>query len=121
MLSVHVLRRQQPRRSARAAAANKSAEDANAVREKLRGQLNSVLATSETARGLIVNMSDVLFDTGKYTLKPNTQISLAKVAGILQAYPGLEAAGGGLYRQRGWRGVSTRSSQRIAPMQCGIF
>jgi outer membrane protein OmpA-like peptidoglycan-associated protein len=35
-------------------------------------------------------MSDVLFDTGKYTLKPTTQISLAKVAGILQAYPGLK-------------------------------
>jgi outer membrane protein OmpA-like peptidoglycan-associated protein len=52
--------------------------------------LNSVLATSETARGLIVNMSDVLFDTGKYTLKPNTQIALAKVSGILQSYPGLK-------------------------------
>ena len=65
-------------------------QDANAVREKLRGQLNSVLATSESARGLIVNMSDVLFDTGKYTLKPETQISLAKVSGILQAYPGLK-------------------------------
>jgi len=75
---------------AKAAAANKSAEDANAVRERLRSQLNSVLATSETARGLIVNMSDVLFDTGRYTLKPNTQLSLAKVAGILQAYPGLK-------------------------------
>ena len=49
-----------------------------------------MLATSETARGLIVNMSDVLFDTGKYTLKPTTQISLAKVAGILEAYPGLK-------------------------------
>ena len=35
-------------------------------------------------------MSDVLFDTGKYTLKPDTQISLAKVSGILQAYPGLK-------------------------------
>jgi outer membrane protein OmpA-like peptidoglycan-associated protein len=75
---------------ARAAEANKSAESANAVRERLRNQLNSVLATSETARGLIVNMSDVLFDTGRYTLKPGTQISLAKVAGILQAYPGLK-------------------------------
>ena len=75
---------------ARAAEANKSAENANAVRERLRSQLNSVLATSETARGLIVNMSDVLFDTGKYTLKPDTKISLAKVAGILQAYPGLK-------------------------------
>jgi outer membrane protein OmpA-like peptidoglycan-associated protein len=49
-----------------------------------------VLATSESARGLIVNMSDVLFDTGRYTLKQGTQISLAKVAGILQAYPGLK-------------------------------
>ncbi len=76
--------------NAQAAAATKNAEDANAVREKLRGQLNSVLATSETARGLIVNMSDVLFDTGKYTLKPGTQVSLAKVSGILQAYPGLK-------------------------------
>ena len=75
---------------ARAAAANKSANDANEVRERLRSQLNSVLATSESARGLIVNMSDVLFDTGRYTLKPNTQISLAKVSGILQAYPGLK-------------------------------
>ena len=75
---------------ARAAEANKSAESANAMREKLRSQLNSVLATSETARGLIVNMSDVLFATGKYALKPQTQISLAKVAGILQSYPGLK-------------------------------
>jgi outer membrane protein OmpA-like peptidoglycan-associated protein len=93
---------------AKAAAANKSADDANAVRERLRGQLNSVLATSETARGLIVNMSDVLFDTGRYTLKPTTQISLAKVAGILQAYPGLklqvegytDSVGGDDYNQK---------------------
>ena len=93
---------------ARAAEASKSAENANAVREKLRDQLNSVLATSETARGLIVNMSDVLFDTGKYSLKPNTQISLAKVAGILQAYPGLklqvegytDSVGGEAYNQK---------------------
>ena len=93
---------------ARATEANKSAEDANAVREKLRNQLNSVLATSESARGLIVNMSDVLFDTGKYSLKPNTQISLAKVAGILQAYPGLklqvegytDSVGGESYNQK---------------------
>jgi outer membrane protein OmpA-like peptidoglycan-associated protein len=75
---------------AKAETANKNAEDANAVREKLREQLNAVLATSETARGLIVNMSDVLFDTGKYTLKPDTKVSLAKVSGILLSYPGLK-------------------------------
>jgi len=93
---------------ARAAEANKSAQDANAIREKLRVQLNSVLATSESARGLIVNMSDVLFDTAKYTLKPDTKISLAKVAGILQAYPGLklqvegytDSVGGDDYNQK---------------------
>lgn len=75
---------------AQAAAASKSADSARDARERLRSQLNTVLATSESARGLIVNMSDVLFDTGKYTLKPNTQISLAKVSGILQSYPGLK-------------------------------
>jgi outer membrane protein OmpA-like peptidoglycan-associated protein len=75
--------------AAKAQAAS-SVQDANAVREKLREQLNNVLQTTETARGLIVNMSDVLFDTGKYTLKQSTQVSLAKVAGILQAYPGLK-------------------------------
>jgi outer membrane protein OmpA-like peptidoglycan-associated protein len=82
--------------NARAAAAQAqhqaqaSQDDAAAIREKLRAQLNSVLATTENARGLIVNLSDVLFDTGKYTLKPGTQVSLAKVATILQLYPGLK-------------------------------
>ena len=75
---------------AQAAQANKAADQATEARERLKSQLNSVLATSETARGLIVNMSDVLFDTGKYALKPTTQISLAKVSGILLSYPGLK-------------------------------
>jgi outer membrane protein OmpA-like peptidoglycan-associated protein len=88
--------------------AQQSQQDASAVREKLRAQLNSVLATSESARGLIVNMSDVLFDTAKYTLKPGTQVSLAKVATILQLYPGLkvqvegytDSVGGDEYNQK---------------------
>jgi len=70
--------------------AQQSQQDAEATREKLRTQLNSVLQTTESARGLIVNLSDVLFDTNKYTLKPGTQVSLAKVATILQLYPGLK-------------------------------
>ena len=60
------------------------------MREKLRAQLNSVLQTQETARGLIVNMSDVLFDTAKYTLKPDAKEKLARVSGILLAYPDLK-------------------------------
>ena len=60
------------------------------MREKLKAQLNSVLQTQETARGLIVNMSDVLFDTAKYTLKPDAKEKLARVSGILLAYPDLK-------------------------------
>jgi len=64
--------------------------DREELRAKLLQQFNAILATRDTARGLVVNLSDVLFDTGKYTLKPGTQISLAKVSGILQSYPGLK-------------------------------
>ena len=60
------------------------------MRERLRAQLSQVLQTQETARGLIVNMSDVLFDTAKYTLKPEAREKLAKVSGILLAYPDLK-------------------------------
>ena len=73
-----------------AADANRRASSAEAMREKLRAQLNEVLQTTETPRGLVVNLSDVLFDTGKYTLKPNTQVSLARIAGIFQSYPGVK-------------------------------
>ncbi|MES1258006.1 MAG: OmpA family protein [Acidobacteriota bacterium] len=64
-------------------------KDRAALREQLRNQLNLVLETRDTARGLIVNMSDVLFDTGKYTLRGGTKEKLAKVSGILLAHPGL--------------------------------
>ena len=60
------------------------------LRQQLQQQLNSILQTRDTARGLIVNMSDVLFDTNKYTLKPGAREKLAKVSGILLAYPGLK-------------------------------
>ena len=69
------------------------------MRERLKQQLNQVLQTTETARGLIVNMSDVLFDFNKYTLKQEAQVKLAKVSGILLAYPESQASGGRLYRQ----------------------
>jgi len=69
--------------------------DKAAMRLKLSEQLNSILQTRDTARGLIVSMSDVLFDTGKFSLKPGAREKLAKVAGILLAYPGLNIAVGG--------------------------
>jgi outer membrane protein OmpA-like peptidoglycan-associated protein len=76
--------------AARAQAAAQQAEnDRNTMRERLRQQLSAVMETRETARGLIVNISDVLFDFNKYTLKPAAREKMAKVAGILLAYPGL--------------------------------
>ena len=67
-------------------------EEKRQLREQIRQQLNLILETRETARGLIVNMSDVLFDTGKYTLKPGAREKLAKIGGIVLAHPGLKLA-----------------------------
>ena len=75
--------------------AQQAETDKAALRARLSEQLNSILQTRDTARGLIVSMSDVLFDTGQYSLKPGAREKLAKVAGILLAYPGLNIAVGG--------------------------
>jgi len=71
------------------AAVAQSEQEKNALRAKLREQLNVILETRETARGLIVNLSDVLFDTASATLKPGAREKLARVAGILSAHPDL--------------------------------
>jgi outer membrane protein OmpA-like peptidoglycan-associated protein len=78
------------------------------LRTQLLKQFNAVLQTRDTARGLIVNMSDVLFDTGKYSLRPVAREKLAKVAGIVSGHPGLsldveghtDSVGGDDYNQR---------------------
>jgi outer membrane protein OmpA-like peptidoglycan-associated protein len=78
---------------AEAAKARQSAAQAEAEKTQLRAQLlqqlNAVLQTQDSARGLIVNMSDVLFDVGSSQLKPATREKLAKISGILLAHPGL--------------------------------
>ena len=85
---------------------------AETVRLELRAQLlkqfNAILQTRDTVRGLVVNMSDVLFDTGKYSLRPLAREKLAKVAGIVSGHPGLrldvegytDSVGGDDYNQR---------------------
>jgi outer membrane protein OmpA-like peptidoglycan-associated protein len=73
--------------------ARKAVKDAEAekagLRAQLLNQLNSILQTQDTARGLIVNMSDVLFDTGSFTLKAGAREKLAKISGVLLSHPGL--------------------------------
>jgi outer membrane protein OmpA-like peptidoglycan-associated protein len=71
-------------------------------------QFNDILQTRDTARGLIVNMSDVLFDTAKFSLRPEAREKLAKVAGIVSGHPGLrldveghtDSVGGDDYNQQ---------------------
>jgi len=74
-------------------AANAEAERARKAAEDLRAQLlqqfNRILETRDSPRGLVITMADVLFDTGKYDLRPATRESLAKVAGIILGHPGL--------------------------------
>ena len=78
------------------------------LRALLLKQFSAVLQTRDTARGLIVNMSDVLFDFGKFTLRPLAREKLAKVAGIVAGHPGLtldveghtDSVGGDAYNQQ---------------------
>jgi outer membrane protein OmpA-like peptidoglycan-associated protein len=82
----------------RAAAASSDTQLQQAVRdrEELRARLlqqfNLILETRDTARGLVVNMSDVLFDSGRYTLRPLAREKLAKISGIVLGYPSLKLA-----------------------------
>ena len=59
------------------------------LRQQLLQQFNMILETRDSARGLIVNMSDVLFDTAKWTLRPIAREKLARVSGIVLSHPGL--------------------------------
>jgi outer membrane protein OmpA-like peptidoglycan-associated protein len=103
-----VARAQQEQAQAEAEAARLAADDAARQREvaerqrqeaiqqkeemraRLLAQLNQVLQTRDTARGLIVSMPDVLFDFNKYTLKPEARERLARISGIVLAYPDLK-------------------------------
>jgi outer membrane protein OmpA-like peptidoglycan-associated protein len=91
--------------------ARKSQEEAERqkreLRQRLQAQLNAVLETTNSTRGLIVNMSDVLFDTAKYRLRPEAREKLAKISGLLLAQPGIrveveghtDSVGGSDYNQ----------------------
>jgi len=99
------------------------------LRALLLKQFSAVLQTRDTARGLIVNMSDVLFDTGKSSLRPIAREKLAKVAGIVSGHPGLrldveghtDSVGGDEYNQQlsEDRGSSVRDYLTGQGMQTG--
>ena len=94
--------------------AQQAEADKTAMRTRLSEQLNKILQTRDSARGLIVSMSDVLFDTGKYSLKSGAREKLAKVAGILLAYPGLNIEVGGYTDNVGGDGMNQTLSENRA-------
>ncbi|PYT65878.1 MAG: flagellar motor protein MotB, partial [Acidobacteria bacterium] len=74
------------------AEAERAQKAAAELRAQLLDQFNRVLETRDTPRGLVVNMGDVLFDFGKYDLRPEAREKLAKLSGIILAHPGLDLA-----------------------------
>jgi outer membrane protein OmpA-like peptidoglycan-associated protein len=103
------LARQQATQNAQQAESDKAQ-----MRARMLQQLNQVLETRDTARGLIVNMPDVLFDTGKADLKPSARERLAKVAGILIAYPDIHVEIDGYTDSTGSLEFNERLSQQRA-------
>ena len=72
------------------AAAARSEQEKEELRANLLQQFSRILPTTDTSRGLKVNMADVLFDTAKYDLQPAAREALAKLSGIVEAHPGLK-------------------------------
>jgi outer membrane protein OmpA-like peptidoglycan-associated protein len=101
-------------KAAAEASREQAEKDAQGLRERLKDQLNLILMTRDTARGLIVNMSDVLFDTAQSTLKPGAKEKLAKISGILLAYPTLKVTVEGYTDSIGSDDYNQKLSQRRA-------
>ena len=70
-------------------AAERAIREKQALRASLLEQFNRILSTRDTPRGLVVTMADVLFDTGKYDLRPEARERLARLSGIVLAHAGL--------------------------------
>ncbi len=103
---------------AKEAAANADAErarqQANALRAQLLEQFNRILETRDTPRGLVVNMGDVLFDFGKYNLRPEAREKLARLSGIVLGHPGLNLAVEGYTDNVGTDEINMTLSQKRA-------
>jgi outer membrane protein OmpA-like peptidoglycan-associated protein len=54
---------------------------------RLRGSMAAIMETRDTARGAVMSLPGISFETGKAVLKPTAQLTLAKLAGIAQVFP----------------------------------
>ncbi len=95
-------------------AAEQAAREKAELRAKLLQQFNAVLETRDTERGLVVNMGDVLFDTGRFTLRPLAREKLARLAGIVLSYPGLKLVSEGHTDNVGSEALNQKLSEQRA-------
>jgi outer membrane protein OmpA-like peptidoglycan-associated protein len=84
------------------------------LRAQLLDQLNRILDTRDTPRGLVVSMGDVLFALGKYDLQPEAREKLAKLSGVVLAHPGLDLAVGGYTDNIGSEASNQKLSEKRA-------
>jgi outer membrane protein OmpA-like peptidoglycan-associated protein len=96
------------------AAAAKALQEKEELRAKLLEQFNRVLPTTDTPRGLVLNMGDVLFNTGKADLQAPAQIALARLSGILTNYPSLHLSIEGYTDSTGSADFNATLSQKRA-------
>ncbi len=77
-------------RSKAAEMANKLKSDLEKIKseadKKFKELQSSLIQVTNDARGTIISMSDILFETGKANLTPDLKTSLAKIAGILLVF-----------------------------------
>lgn len=87
---------------------------ANQARQRLEGALSKVVETRETARGVIVNLPDILFASGRSTLRPRAREVLSRVAGILLVTPEIGLSIEGHTDSTGSEDLNLRLSERRA-------
>jgi outer membrane protein OmpA-like peptidoglycan-associated protein len=64
-------------------AAERARQEREEARARMQQALGLVAETRETARGIIVNLPDILFDFNRATLRPQAREVLSKIAGIM--------------------------------------
>jgi outer membrane protein OmpA-like peptidoglycan-associated protein len=94
--------------------AERARQDTADLRAQLLDQLNRILDTRDTPRGLVVSMGDVLFALGKYDLQPGAREKLAKLSGVVLAHPGLDLAVGGYTDNIGSEELNQKLSEKRA-------
>ena len=102
----------------RADSLRRVAEEANAKLNDALTQLRSLVAEitniKETSRGLVISLSDILFDVNQATLKAGAANNVQKIAAILNQYPNYQISVEGHTDSQGSDAYNQSLSERRA-------